>query len=148
MPDAVHFARVDRPRLQELAQAVRQLDFSRAIFARRGQRRKNIGCEHITSNDRQVRWCFFFRGLFDQIPNLVNARTEICGRLDGDDAVARDVFTRDALDGEYRPLHTIEDVDQLLDRWRIGVDHIVAEQNGERLVADQFASHENGVAEP
>ena len=68
-------------------------------------------------------------------------------RLDRDDAVARDVLARHALDREHRTVDPIEHVDQLLDRRRIGVDHIVAEDDGERLVADQLARDQHGVAE-
>ena len=67
--------------------------------------------------------------------------------VDRDDAVARDVFARHALDREHRPCTSFEHVDHLLDRRRIRVDHIVAEHDGERLVADQIARDEHGVAE-
>mgnify|MGYP003694263691 CR=1 FL=1 len=63
----------------------------------------------------------------------------------GDDAVARDVLARHPFDGEHRAAEPIEDVDQLLDRRRIGVDHIVAEDDGERLVADQLARDQHRV---
>ena len=69
------------------------------------------------------------------------------GRVDGDDAVARDLVARHALDGEHRAVDALEHVDHLLDRRRVRVDHVVAQDDGERLVADELARDEHGVAE-
>ena len=90
----------------------------------------------------------FARRLLDQVLDLVDAVAEIAPRVGRDDAVARDLVHRHALDGEHRSVHALEDVDHLLDRRRIGIDHIVAEDDGERLVADQLARDQHGVAEP
>ena len=88
------------------------------------------------------------RRLLDQIAHLIDARSPRSrAGLEGDDAVARDVVARHALDGEHRPLDALEHVDQLLDRRRLRVDHIVAEDDGERLVADELARDQHGVAE-
>ena len=45
--------------------------------------------------------------------------------------------SRDALDGEHRAVDALEHVDHLLQRRRIGVDDVVAEDDGEGLVANQ-----------
>ena len=45
------------------------------------------------------------------------------------------------------PLDALEHVDHLLHRRRVGIDHIVGQDDGERLVADQLARDEHGVAE-
>ena len=42
---------------------------------------------------------------------------------------------------------SIENFDHLFEAGDFGVDHVVGEEHGERLVADQFARHEDGVAE-
>ena len=68
-------------------------------------------------------------------------------RLDRDDAVARDLVARHALHGEHRAVHPLEHVDHLLDRRRLRVDHVVAEDDRERLVADELARDQHGVAE-
>ena len=57
------------------------------------------------------------------------------------------LLARHALDRQHRSVEPLEHVDQLLDRRRIRVDHIVGEDDGERLVADQLARDEHGVAE-
>ena len=64
-----------------------------------------------------------------------------------DDAVIVHVLAGDTLDGEHRPVHLFEDVDHLTQRRRIGVDHVVAEDDGERFVADQRAGDQHRVAE-
>src|SRR5205823_11301356 len=62
-------------------------------------------------------------------------------------AVARDLFARHALDRQHWSLQTLERVDQLSDRRRIRIDHIIAENDGERLVADELARDQHRVAE-
>ena len=57
------------------------------------------------------------------------------------------LLARHALDRQHRAVDPIEHVDQLLDRRRIRVDHVVAEDDRERLVADQLARDQHGVAE-
>ena len=67
--------------------------------------------------------------------------------VDRDDAVARDLVARHALDREHRTADPLEHVDHLLHRRRIRVDHIVGQDDGERLVADQLARDQHRVAE-
>ena len=57
--------------------------------------------------------------------------------VDIDDAVAGDLVFGHALDGEHRAVDLLEHVDHLLQRRRVRVDHVVGEDDGERLVADQ-----------
>ena len=79
--------------------------------------------------------------------DAVDAVAERALVVDGDDAVARHLLLRHALDGQHRAVHPLEDVDHLAQRRRIRVDHVVAEDDGERFVADQFARDQHGVAE-
>ena len=50
-------------------------------------------------------------------------------------------------DGEHRPAHAMENVDQLLDRRRLRIDHVVAQDDGKRLLADELPRREHRVAE-
>ena len=75
--DAFDFAGVDRPRLQQLAQAVGQLDLAGAIALGRRQRREDIRRQHVAADDRQVGRRFVARRLLDQIAHLVDALAEI-----------------------------------------------------------------------
>ena len=79
--------------------------------------------------------------------HLIDAVAQRGGRLDGNHAVARDLVARHALHREDRALHAREHVDELFDRRRIRIDHIVAQDHRERLVADQLARDEHRVAE-
>ena len=45
------------------------------------------------------------------------------------------------------PSTSLEDVDHLPQRRRIRVNHIVGQDDRERLVADEVAGHQHGVAE-
>ena len=53
--DAFHFAGVDRPRLQQLAQAVGELDLAGAIALGLRERREDVGRQDVAADDRQVR---------------------------------------------------------------------------------------------
>ena len=77
----------------------------------------------------------------------MNAGAEIGVRFNGNHAVARNLVTRHPLDREHRTIETLKHVNHLLDRRRLRIDHIVAEEHRERLVADQFARHQHRVAE-
>ena len=75
--DALHLAGVDRPRLQQLAQAVGQLDLAGAVALGRRQRREDVGRQDVAADDRQVRRRFVARRLLDQIAHPVDALAEI-----------------------------------------------------------------------
>ena len=55
VPDALDFAGVNRPRLQQLAQAIGQLDFARPIALGCRQRRKDVGGQDVAADDGEVR---------------------------------------------------------------------------------------------
>ncbi len=54
---------------------------------------------------------------------------------------------RHTLHREHGPVHLVEHVDQLLHRRRVRIDHIVAEDDREGLVADELARDEHRVPE-
>src|SRR5215467_8996897 len=144
---AVHLARVNRARLEQLPQPVRQLDLSGpvALDGRKGG--EDVRSEHVASDDREIGWCLGSRRFLHEIANLIDPGPEFAVRLDVDDAVAGDVLAWDALNGKNGPIKTFEHVDQLANgRW-VCIDHIVAQDDGERLVSHQFAGHEYRMAE-
>ena len=147
MADALHLAGVDRPRFEQLAQTVGQLDLPGPVALDRGQRGKDVGRQNVAADNRQVGRRFVARRFLDQIAHPIDAVAELRRRVDVDHAVARDVFGLDAFDGEHRPADALEHVDHLLDRRRLRVDHVVGEDHGERLVADEIAADQHGVAE-
>ena len=85
--------------------------------------------------------------VFDEIAQLVDSVAEPSRRIDIDHAVARNVLARYALDGQHGTLHAKEHVDQLPRRRYCRIDHIVAQDDGERLVADEIACDEHRMAE-
>ena len=147
MADAVNLARVHRPLPQQPAQAVGQLDLARAIAGRGLERGEDVGRQDVAADDRQVRRRLFASRLLDEVRDAVHARPEVDALVDRDDAVARDVLVRHALDGEHRAVDPLVDVDHLPQRRRRRVDHVVAEDDGERLVADQILRDQHRVAE-
>ena len=70
-----------------------------------------------------------------------------CVRLDRDHAVARNLIARNAFDRQHRAVQALEHVNELFDRRRVGIDHVVAQDDGERLVADQLARHQHRMPE-
>ena len=122
-------------------------NLARPIALRGRERGKDVRRQDVAADDGEVGRRLVARRLLDEIAHLIDAVAEVRVGLDGDDAVARDVLARHALDGEHRTVDPLEHVDQLLDRRRIRVDHVVAQDDREGLVADQLARDEHGVAE-
>ena len=147
MPHAFHLACVDGTRFEEGAQAVGQLDFSGAVALGCGERRKNVGREHVAADDRQIGRRFLFRRLLDQIADAVDSVAQPAAGIDVDHAVARNLVARHALHSEHGAVDLLKDVDQLSDRRRIRIDHVVAENHRKRFVADHLARHQHGVSE-
>ena len=74
--DALDLAGVDRPRLQQLAQAVGQLDLARPVALGRRQRGEDVGRQDVAADDRQVGRRLVARRLLDEIAHLVDAVAE------------------------------------------------------------------------
>ena len=87
--------------------------------------------------------------LLDEVRDPMHAAPEVGDFVDRDDAVARHVLAsaRARPRAPARRTRSIH-VDHLPQRRRRRVDHVVAEDHGERLVADQVLGDEHGVAEP
>src|SRR3990172_7284997 len=82
-------------------------------------------------------------------PELADAQDFVQPRLDFvrlDDAVLDDLFARHLLDGENGVAKTVEDVHELADGGSAAEDDVVRKEDGERLIADEGAGNEDGVA--
>ena len=59
--------------------------------------------------------------------------------------VSGSTIGRNTLNGEHRAVDPLEHVDQLLHRRRVGVNHVIGQDDSERLAAHQFSRHEHRV---
>ena len=106
------------------------------------------GSEDVAADDGEVRGRVFGLGLLDHVLDFEQAIAEAA--VDGlyvEDAVGRDHFAFDDLSRENGALGLIEDFDHLFEAGDLGVDDVIGEEHGEGFVADEFAGHEDGVAE-
>ena len=146
MAHALDLARINRTLLQELAKAVGELDLSGPIALRHGQRGKNVRRQDVAADDGEIGRRVLAPWFFHQILDLVDAVPERLGHR-RDHPVARHILHRDALDRQNGAAHPLEGIDHLLDCGRLGIDHVIAQQDGKRLVADEFARDQNGVSQ-
>jgi hypothetical protein len=135
--------------LQEVAHAVGELKFATGASLCFGEALKDGGSENVAADDGQIRRGFFRFWFLDHVFNFEEAITEaaVFNRLYVEDAVRGNHFAFDDLSGEDGALLLIEDFDHLLEAGNFGVDHVVGQENGEGLVADKLAGHQDGVAE-
>src|SRR5262249_10198452 len=85
------------------------------------------------------------RRFLDQIVDSVHA---VAKRRGIDHAITRDFRFRDALDEQQRTFDFIEHREHLRQRRRIRVNHVVGQDDGERLVAVERTRYEHRVSEP
>ena len=130
--------------LHEQAQAVGNLNF--AGFAGRGlfQDIENFGRERVSPDDAQVRRRVCKLRLFDDAAKLIHAVVDL---IPVDDAVAFDILAGNLFDGDDRSAVLMERIDELLGYRRLTCDHIVREEEDERLIADDVACGKNGIAD-
>ena len=74
---ALDLAGVDRPRLEQLAQTVGQLDLAGPVALGRRERREDVGRQDVAADDGEVRRRLVARRLLDQIADAVDALAEI-----------------------------------------------------------------------
>jgi hypothetical protein len=144
VPDAIDPAPVDGAVLQQPPQAVGQLDLAGPVRRRGFQRREDVRREDVAADDRQVGRRLLPRGLFHHVADPVHAVADL---LRVDDPVGADVVFRHALDGEHGAVQLVEDVHHLPHRRRVGVDHVVAQDHREGLVAHELLRDQHRVAE-
>ena len=116
-------------------------------LGRRFERREDVGRQDVAADDREVRRRFLARRLLDQVADPVDARPRSASRVD--DAVARLTSSRGtALDREHRARPPRSNTSIIcFSAGGVRVDHVVAQDDGERLVADEVLRDEHGVAE-
>jgi len=83
VPDAFDLAGVNRARFEELSKAVGQLDLAGAVALGGGQRREDVGGQHVPPDNRQVGRRFVSWWFLHEVAHLVDAVAELGGRLDG-----------------------------------------------------------------
>src|SRR5262249_55774077 len=101
------------------------------------------------ADDRQVGGRLLGARLLDEIADLVDAGAACIGDgPPGDDAVLVDAIARHAFDGDDRSTVPLEDLEELPHAGRVGeADDVVAQEDPERLVANERARAQDGVTE-
>src|SRR5690606_7774406 len=130
----------------EGAQRVGQLDLAAA--PRRGllQDVEHRGVADVAANDDPVAGRLVGRGLLDQVGDPDDV--VLVRRLDGRAAVRRHLVGLDLHQRDHAAAVPVPHLDHALQQLVAGVDHVVAEQHRERLVADVLARAVHGVPEP
>ena len=106
------------------------------------------GRQNVPADDGEVRWRIFQPGLFDHVLNFKQPPAKLAlHRLDFEDAVSRDARSVDLHGGNHRGLYLFENIHHLLEARDFRVNNVVGQQDGERLVAHQFAGGEHGVSQ-
>src|SRR5690606_6856138 len=143
---AVHGAALVGAAAGEGAQRVGELDLVAAAGRGVLQHGEDLGVEHVTPDDRPVGRRLLHRGLLDQVDNLDDVF--LAGRLDGRDTVQRDLLFGDLHERDDAAAEGVAHLDHALQQRVTPVDEVVAEQAGERVVADVLLGAEHRVAEP
>src|SRR3990170_302178 len=103
------------------------------------------GGQDVPADDRQVRRRPGGLRFFDHVQHLVHPFRD---PLPLYDAVPGDVFPGHPLDREDRVgAVSLVDVDHLAEHGNLRVDHVVGEDDGERLLADKVHGAENGMSQ-
>ena len=130
---------------RERKQGVRELDFPAGGRLRVFKNGKDIRGENIAPGNREPRRCLLGSRFFDELLHLDQVGA---GRRAADDSVFgnfRCPHFHDADDG--RAALAFVDIDQLAGAGNFGIDHVVAEQDGEALVLDRGTRAKNGMPE-
>ena len=102
--------------------------------------------ENVTADDGVLRRRVFKLRLLDHAGAVVDARVVRVGRA-GEHAVGGDGRSLRLSAWQHGAAALVEDIDHLLQAGHFGVDHVVGQNDGERLVADEFLGAEHGVAQ-
>src|SRR5207248_1462804 len=113
---------------------------------------KYLRSKDVAPNDGLIRGRILYLRLFHEILNTTQAAVEFsefsfyCFAIN--DSILRYRGTINLVSGDDGRLGGVKGLDHLLETWNSGIDHIIGEQDGEGLVADQFARHQHCMAEP
>src|SRR4030042_1886128 len=109
----------------------------------RHQSGKDGGREDVPADDRQVRRRLGGLRLLDQVQHLVHPFRDSLSLYD---AVPRDLIPAHPLDREDRVgAVSLVDVDHLAEHGDLRVDHVVGQDDGERLLPDEIHGPQDGV---
>ena len=133
--------------LQQHSHAIGELEFAAGAGGRIGQAIKNGGREDVAADDSEVGRGIFGLRFLDHVLDLEQAAVESIGGPGIEDAIGRNHFSFDDLRGNHRALFLLEDICHLFKSGHGIVNHVIGEEHGERLVADEFAGHEHGVSQ-
>jgi hypothetical protein len=121
-----------------------KLDFAAGSGRHRPQVMKDARREHIATHNRQCRSRRPGLGLLDGGRNRRHATSRgTCL----DDAPAADVLGRYRHDADHRAALLLRNLGHLLHHGFFGVDKVVGEEDGERLIANDRRRAQHGVAE-
>jgi hypothetical protein len=134
---------------REDAHGVGELNFVSRAGLRARETIENFRRQDITAGDGQIGRSVFGFGLFDKVFNTQQALAKrgLWRGLDVHNAVQICFFFRDLFHGNCTNTSGFVNVNELLGSGIFAGDEDVAEQNGERLVADEIARDEHGVAQ-
>ncbi len=145
MSGAGEHAGVDRTFVYKAPQAVGQLDLTAGVLLDLLQGCEDIRRQDVASDDGEVRRRALGLWFLYQVADFEHA---VADRFGVNNAVAAHSLASDALDEQNRPIELGEEVDHLFESWRVGIDHVIGEQNGERILANRFFGAEDRVTEP
>src|SRR2546421_10338759 len=106
---------------------------------------KNVRGQNVAADDCQIRRRLREGWFLNHVLDLVNAVTDF---VDVKHAKARDGLPGNLHSADNRRLIFFVNFDQLFQRRYFSIDDVIAEHDGERLVADKIASLQNGMTQP
>ena len=131
---------------RQRAQRVGELDLAAASGRRLPQHAEDGGIAHITPDNDPVGRRLARRRLLDQVGH--GDHVIDVGGLDGHAPVLRHLVGLDLHERDDAAAVLLPDLDHALQQRVAVVDHVVAEQHGERHVAHVLGGAQDGVAQP
>src|SRR3954452_1712453 len=147
--DAVHGLAA----LDQGGQRVGQLDLPAAAGGGAPQHLEDLRRQHVAADDREAAGRLLDRRLLDQpgdahdLAAVAGCGRRLSQRLDGDRARLVDVLPAHVEQGDHRAAVLGLHGEHVLQQQVAGVDEVVAEQDGERLVADERRGLQHRVAQ-
>src|SRR5580698_3821297 len=132
--------------LEQRLDAVSQLDLASGSGLSGFEQFEDARREHVAADDGLRGWRFFELGFLHHAGAVIDARARLVLRA-GQHAVGADAGAFNGHGGDHRAASFVEDFNHLLEAWRIGVDHIVGQDDREGLVAHKLFGAEHRVAQ-
>src|SRR5690606_39187692 len=128
-------------------QCVGDLDFTALAGLGLLDQLEDVRRQDVAADDGEIGRRIFRLGLLDHVTDAVDV---VADHLAGDHAVLAGLLRRDFLDRDDGAAELVVQLDHLR-QYRIAVEvdaQVIGQYHGERLVTDQRAAAENGVAKP